>query len=213
MLELSEISVRHREHLVLEDISLRLEPGSRWVITGPSGSGKSTLLKTILLFALPFRGQILWDGREVRPPDLAAYRARFLYIGQKPLPFSGTAAEYLNLPFSFAANADRKHDPDRQAELMQELGLSSRLLSSSFDNLSGGEQQRMSLIQGLQLDRAFCLFDEITSSLDPKNTQAVLDLLRKDTRITFLAVAHQREWMEAGFGILRVEGGRLRRDP
>jgi putative ABC transport system ATP-binding protein len=103
MLEFRDVTVRRGGRVILDRASLTVAPGEHLVLTGPSGSGKSTLLKAALLFEPVDEGEVLWDGRRVTADDLAAHRARFLYIGQKPLPFDGSAGEYLDLPFTFAA--------------------------------------------------------------------------------------------------------------
>ncbi len=91
------------------------------------------------------------DGK-ITPANLAAHRSRFLYIGQKPLPFDGTAGEYLNLPFTFAANRRLRADLTEQDRLMESLSLDPAL-KKAYSRLSGGEQQRLTIIQGLQLER------------------------------------------------------------
>lgn len=211
MLEFREVTVRRAGRVILDRISLTVAPGERLALTGPSGGGKSTLLKAALLFEPVDGGEVLWDGTAVGPDGLAAHRSRFLYIGQKPLPFDGTAAEYLDLPFTFAANRRLQADRAGQDRLMQAVGLDPALRKSPFTRLSGGEQQRLTIIQGLQLARAFCLLDEITSSLDPESMRAVIRLFAEDSARSVLAVTHNREWLDAGFTELRLESGTLRR--
>lgn len=209
MLELRDITLRHDGRTILDSVTLTLDQGQRVALTGPSGSGKSTLLKIALQFLLPDSGQVLWQGRPVTTADLAAYRRNFLYIGQKPLPFDGTVSEYLNLPFSFAANRDQQPDTTRQDELLRAFGLSPDKRLQAYSRLSGGEQQRMTIIQGLQLSRPFCLLDEITSSLDEETREQVITTFAGDRTRTILAVTHTKAWMEHGFTEVHLRNGHL----
>lgn len=211
MLKLREVTVRRGGRTILDAIDLSVAPGEHLVVTSPSGGGKSTLLKVALLFEPVDAGQVLWDDRPITPNDLTAHRARFLYIGQKPLPFDGTAGDYLDLPFTFAANRALRPDRALQDALMDAVKLAPALRGTSYARLSGGEQQRLTIIQGLQLERSFCLLDEITSSLDQDSMRAVIRLFATDTERTVLAVTHNREWLDFGFTELRLENGALGR--
>ena len=209
MLEFQDVTIRRASRTILDRVSLTVSPGEHLVLTGPSGSGKSTLLRAALLFEPVDQGRILWDGREIAPADLAAHRSRFLYIGQKPMPFEGSAQEYLNLPFTFAANHRLHADRAAQDRLMESLGLDPELKNTPYMRLSGGEQQRLTIIQGLQLERGFCLLDEVTSSLDQESMRAVIRHFSQDRERTVLAVAHNPEWLGFGFAELCLESGKI----
>lgn len=213
MLELRDVTVRRAGRVILDRVSLAVAPGEHLVLTGPSGGGKSTLLKAALLFEPADEGEVLWDGRPVTASDLAVHRSRFLYIGQKPLPFDGLAGEYLDLPFTFAANRSRRADRAAQDRLMASMGLDPVLRTSPYGRLSGGEQQRLTIIQGLQLERSFCLLDEVTSSLDRDSLEAVVRYFAGDRERTVLAVTHNRQWLDFGFAEISLEAGKLRRHP
>ena len=211
MLEFQDVTIRRASRTILDRVNLTISPGEHLILTGPSGSGKSTLLKAALLFEPVDQGRVLWDGREITPADLAAHRSRFLYIGQKPMPFEGTAKEYLNLPFTFAANQRLHADKGEQDRLMESLALDPALKSTPYMRLSGGEQQRLTIIQGLQLRRGFCLLDEVTSSLDQESMHAVIRHFSQDKDRTVLAVAHNTQWLDFGFAELCLESGKIRR--
>ena len=84
---------------------------------------------------------------------------------------------------------------------------------SPYTRLSGGEQQRLTIIQGLQLERSFCLLDEITSSLDQDSMRSVIRFFAQDKARTVLAVTHNREWLDFGFTELSLEAGKIWRRP
>jgi ABC-type lipoprotein export system ATPase subunit len=92
---------------------------------------------------------------------------------------------------------------------MEALGLDPALKKSPYTRLSGGEQQRLTIIQGLQLERGFCLLDEITSSLDQESMRAVIRHFAEDKGRTVLAVTHNREWLDFGFSEVSLESGKL----
>jgi putative ABC transport system ATP-binding protein len=211
MLEFKDVTIRRASRTILDKVSLTISPGEHLILTGPSGSGKSTLLRAALLFEPVDQGEVLWDGQKIFPADLAAHRSRFLYIGQKPMPFDGTGEEYLNLPFTFAANHHLRPDKAGQDRLMESLGLDPALKNTPYMRLSGGEQQRLTIIQGLQLERGFCLLDEVTSSLDQESMRAVIRHFSEDKDRTVLAVAHNTEWLDFGFAELYLEYGKIRR--
>lgn len=209
MLELCRVTVRRGGRCILDAVDFRLAPGEHVALTGPSGGGKSTLLKAVLLLEAVDDGRVVWKGQVVTPVELAAHRNRFLYIGQKPLPFDGSAQEYLDLPFTFASNRSLRADRRRQEELLAHVGMDASLLKHSYGRLSGGEQQRLTIVQGMQLERPFCLLDEVTSSLDPEARLAVIRLFARETDRGILAVTHNREWLEEGFTEVSLEKGKL----
>lgn len=209
MLEFRDVTLRRAGRVILDQVNLTVSPGEHLALTGPSGGGKSTLLKVALLFEPVDEGAVLWNKREVRVADLTTHRSRFLYIGQKPLPFEGTAEEYLDLPFTFAANRNLRADRAEQDRLMESLGLDPALKKSPYTRLSGGEQQRLTIIQGLQLERGFCLLDEVTSSLDQESMRAVIRHFSQDKDRTVLAVTHSPEWLDFGFTEVHLDSGTL----
>ena len=211
MLKFQDVTIRRASRTILDRVNLTISPGEHLALTGPSGSGKSTLLRVALLFEPVDEGEVLWNGQSINPSDLATHRSRFLYIGQKPLPFEGTAKEYLDLPFTFAANRLLRADNAKQDRLMESLGLDPILKKSPYTRLSGGEQQRLTIIQGLQLERGVCLLDEVTSSLDQDSMRAVIRHFSKDKDRTVLAVTHNREWLDFGFTEIQLESGKLQR--
>jgi putative ABC transport system ATP-binding protein len=94
---------------------------------------------------------------------------------------------------------------------MEAMGLDPALRENPYSRLSGGEQQRLTIIQGLQLERSFCLLDEVTSSLDQQSLEAVVGFFARDTARTVLAVTHNRQWIDFGFAEVTLESGKLGR--
>jgi len=206
-LELRGITVQRDGKTILHDINFKVHKGDKILIQGPSGGGKSTLVKAILGFAKGSTGDILMDGRTVDAATIRDFRNRFAYIGQKPLVFEGTVGEYLEIPFTFKHNSQKKPRNEQCVSVLASLGFEPEVLTSAYHTLSGGEQQRITIAQALLLDRDVYLLDEVTSSLDESNIFRVIDLFTASSEQTVIAVSHNKEWQRHATGIITIEQG------
>jgi len=192
-LEARDVQVRFGEQAVLRAFSLLLRAGEKAVLTGPSGCGKSTVFRCFLGFATPEAGSIRIDDTELTAGTVWRLRQRVAYVAQEPDLGVGTAAEAIERPFHFRANAHLRRNPDRVPELFERFHLDRDLLHKDVGALSGGEKQRVALISAILLDRPIFLLDEVTSALDRASKQAVVDYLRSRQDATMLMVAHDPE--------------------
>lgn len=214
-IELKEVSFRYgSRRLVLEDLSLTIEPGSKVAFVGPSGCGKSTLVKLLLKFYRPEKGELFVDGHNVLDLDTLNLRAKIGYVPQEVFLFSGTVRENIALhrpDASFeevveAAKRAQAHDfiellPDRYESELAERGSS----------LSGGERQRLALARAILGNPDVLLFDEATSSLDTIAEKAVHETIRELTEggMTTILVAHRLSTVIACDKIFVLDRGRL----
>ena len=190
---------------VIDVPSFAVADGEQVALVGGSGSGKTTLLHLIAGILTPDGGRIVYDNLNGQPAPAAAstdiarlgeserdvFRGRYVgYIFQTHHLLPGfTALENVLLGMSFTG---RGHDPGWAKHLLSEVGLSDRL-NFKPEKLSVGQQQRVAVARALANRPRLVLADEPTGALDPKNAQAVLDLIRKlcaEVSASLLLVSH-----------------------
>jgi putative ABC transport system ATP-binding protein len=182
---------------VLDIPHWRVERGEQIALFGPSGSGKTTFLHLLAGLITPLSGRLNVCGFSLEGMAEARrdrFRAQHIgYIYQNFNLLQGfTALENVLLGMTFAP---RKGDPNRAESLLGEVGLSHRLHSYP-SKLSLGEQQRVAVARALANRPQLLLADEPTGSLDPKNRDGVLELLKDICRThgcTLVLVSHERD--------------------
>ena len=199
----------------LKDVSMAITKGIATVIAGPSGSGKTTLLSMIGLLARPSEGRIYIQDREVSGiSDIFRSRIRqqeigFVFQNQYLLP-QLTAVQNVALPFLATDTAIR--DAEKKAkEQLSEFGLEDRL-DFRVAEMSGGEQQRVSIARGLMNNPSVLIADEPSSSMEQDLVEYLLDLLRTmcdDQGLTVIVASHDPRVLEWGDEVYRLSRGVL----
>ncbi|MEO1374742.1 MAG: cell division ATP-binding protein FtsE [Cyanobacteria bacterium J06635_10] len=165
----------------LVDASLSIKKGEFLFITGPSGSGKSTLLKLLYGEELATQGEVIVDDRnvaELRGDSLSLLRRRIGIVFQdyKLIP-QRTITENISVVLQ-AQGYTRKEIQRRLEPTLKLVGLLSK--ANNFpDQLSGGEQQRVSMARAIVATPPLLLADEPTGNLDPDNSWQIMQILRK----------------------------------
>ncbi len=195
----------------LDSVNLTLEEGKFIVILGPSGAGKSTLLNLLGGLDSPTDGQIFVEGRDIAGltgDALAEYRASsvgFVFQFYNLIP-TLTVKENVALVKEIARDA---LDPER---MLAEVGLSDHL--NQFPaQLSGGEQQRVSIARALCKNPKILLCDEPTGALDSETGVLVLKLLlsmAKNYGKTIVIVTHNQNIAKMADTVVRVKNGKIR---
>ncbi len=183
---------------VLRDSTLEVNEGDLVCITGQSGCGKSTLLHILGLLDAPDSGRVVFGDREISSsfPEAPSIRNKELgFVFQfHYLVEDLTAKENVALPMIISGISSAKAQREAST-LLGSLGLGSRL--HSYPNqLSGGEQQRVSLARALINRPRIVLADEPTGNLDPEHSAEVWQMmqkLNKDRNQTFVIVTHDIE--------------------
>ena len=209
MLTVSNLKVVKSGKTVLDGLAFSAYPGDRIILSGESGCGKSTLIRSLIFFECFSSGEIRYQNEIISSQNIHEYRRHCVYVGQKPPMYDGTVRAYINLPYSFKNNCCDQPSGDRIREALSRFDLSRSILSQPYSTLSGGEQQRVTLIQGLLLDRPILLLDEVTSSLDPGNVNRVVDTILEDKKRIVIAVTHQERWQQSGIRSCEIREGRL----
>ena len=199
MIEVKEIEKSYGSLQVLKKVSLSIENSKVVTIVGPSGAGKSTLLHIIGTLDKPDRGEVVIDGvnlNSLSDDKLAEFRNRhigFVYQFHHLLP-EFTALENVAMP-ALIAGKSRKESFKRAQELLDFLKLADRV-GHKPAQLSGGEQQRVSVARALMNNPELILADEPSGNLDTENARKLHDLffvLRDTFKQTFLIVTHNEE--------------------
>lgn len=200
----------------LDDVSFSVEKGEFLAIVGPSGSGKSTLLHILGGVDRPSEGSVAIDGTDIyslNESKLAIFRRRqvgLVYQFFNLIPVLNVE-ENLTLPLLLD---QRQVDKDRLAGIVATLGLGNRLKNLP-NQLSGGEQQRVSIGRALINNPALVLADEPTGNLDSKNSAEIIELLKYSNQKfnqTLLVITHDEGIARQANRIISLADGRIERD-
>jgi NHLM bacteriocin system ABC transporter ATP-binding protein len=209
---LSHISFRYAAgmRLVLDDVSLAIEPGAFVAFVGPSGSGKSTLLRLLLGFETAESGDILFDGQSIGTLDTGSLRRQIGVVLQHSRITTGSIFDNITsgLPYSLddAWAAARLAGIAGDIEAMP-MGMHTLLMEGSA-TLSGGQRQRLMIARALIGRPRILLFDEATSALDNRSQALVMQSL-ENLSTTRIIVAHRLSTVERADPIFVLEHGRL----
>ncbi len=201
---------------VLRDVSLSIEEGSRCAIVGPSGSGKTTLLGLCAGLDRPTSGSVIFNGIDLNTlneDELA--QMRNLYVGFVFQTFqlipTLTALENVVVPIELRGESGVK---GQAIELLNQVGLGDRL-DHYPAQLSGGEQQRVSLARAFINQPKILFADEPTGNLDGETSGRVSDLLfelNEAAGTTLVLVTHNGELAQRAQRIIRLHAGSVRSD-
>ena len=221
LIEMNSICKSYRnigfETKVLKDVTLHIKEGDYVSIIGPSGSGKSTLMAIMGCLSQPTSGEYILDDEEVgKLNDRKLSRVRnekigFVFQAFHLLP-GVTAMENVSLPLVYAQNPPR-NIKERARELLIKVGLKHRLHHTP-GQLSGGEQQRVTLARSLINDPQIILADEPTGNLDSKNgveTMKTFDNLIKEGK-TIILITHDQEVAQHADRIISIRDGQVASD-
>ncbi len=181
---------------VLANVSLTVGGGDFFVVIGPNGSGKTTLMKLICGLLKTSPGRIRVFGRDIRDYSHRSLARRIAYVPQnQEVSFPFTVAEAVLLgrsPHQNVLGLPRAADLAAAGRAMATTGVA-HLAERKLDQLSGGEQQRVSIARALCQEPDILLLDEPTASLDLSHQvrlMDLMDLLRRETALTVVMVSH-----------------------
>ena len=220
VLEVKELTKKYGEGesevIALDHVSFSVERGEFVAIIGASGSGKSTLMNMIGGIDYPTSGSIIIDGNEIQAmseDELAIFRRRNLgivYQFYNLIP-TLTAEENIALPWKLDG---RKENKERLSEIVNMLGLEKRAKHLPRQ-MSGCQQQRVSIGRALINEPAFILADEPTGNLDSKTSREILDILKftnQKYKQTILLVTHDEKIALQANRIITIGDGKIIKD-
>jgi cell division transport system ATP-binding protein len=203
--------------VALNEVSFRIDKGEFVFVVGASGSGKSTMIRLLLKELEPSSGRILVGGRDLTrlkrsKVPLLRRNVGCVFQDFKLLP-NRTAAE--NVAYALKVQGESRASIRRKVpEVLSLVGLSDKVASLP-DELSGGEQQRVSIARAVVNHPPLLICDEPTGNLDPDTSVGIMQLLYRINRAgtTILMVTHDREMVDKmRKRVIALEDGRLARD-
>lgn len=184
---------------ILQGVDLHVKKAEIISIVGSSGSGKSTLLHILGGLDQPSSGDVFWEGESIyqynkdQLADLRNKSVGFVFQFHHLLP-EFTAIENVMMP-ALIKDTPFSDAEIRAKELLENFGMSDRL-NHRPSQLSGGEQQRVSMARALTNHPSIILADEPTGNLDEKNTESILSLLfelREMENVSIVLITHEKE--------------------
>jgi NHLM bacteriocin system ABC transporter ATP-binding protein len=211
-IEISHVSFRYQADgpLILDDVSLQIQPGRFVAFVGSSGAGKSTILRLLLGFEAPQAGSLYFDRQDVAGLDLHSVRRQFGVVLQNGRLMSGNILTNILgsslLKLENAWEAARLSGLDEDIRQMP-MGMHT-LVTEGGGTLSGGQRQRLMIARALVSKPRILLFDEATSALDNR-TQAIVSRSLEELKATRIVVAHRLSTIRKADLICVLEGGRI----
>ena len=183
VIEFRNVSFRYpgTKELVLDHVSLKIEPSEKIAVVGKNGSGKTTLVKLLCRLYEPEEGEILWNGKNIREYDLREWQKIFFFFFQ----------DYSLLSLTLGQNvaASEQYETERAKEVLQLAGFGERLnkLKKGLETVvypeyeqdgvsfSGGEEQKIAIARAIYKGGQICILDEPTAALDPVSESRVYE--------------------------------------
>ena len=194
---------------VLKGIDLNINDGDFIVILGPSGSGKSTLLNIVSGLEKPDKGSVFYDDKEItnlNDKELTEFRRNNIgFIFQQYY-----LLQNLNVDKNVRMGADLISNADYK-EIIKAVGLENKLNKYPYE-LSGGEQQRVSIARALSKKSNVLFLDEPTGALDEKTGRSILDYiskLQKKEKFTIVMITHNENIAEMANTIIKINSGKI----
>lgn len=215
IISLKDVSIFHRDILILSDVSLHIHKSEFVYLVGKTGTGKSSLMKT-LYADLPWReGEIEVAGyniAELKHKEIPFLRRKIGIVFQD---FQLLNDRTVNDNLLFVMRATGWKDEDAMRHRLNEVLDKVGLITKGFKmphQLSGGEQQRVSIARALINDPELILADEPTGNLDPETSDGIMQLLfdiSKTGRAVFMATHNYALLRKYPSRIIKCEGGKV----
>jgi ABC-type iron transport system FetAB ATPase subunit len=164
---------------LFRDVSFSLKDKEILTITGPSGVGKTTLLKCIAQLAIYEEGTVYLDEKTPEEYEVPVWRTHVMYVPQRTPIMPGTPMEWYKKMINFKAQKTRYCNRVDPVDISQKWDMNEELWDKEWNQLSGGEIQRISLAIALSCNPDVLLLDEPTSALDPTTCLLVEESLKE----------------------------------
>ena len=207
-IELRDVTFAYdKNKIVLDNFDLEIKAGEKVAITGETGSGKSTLANMIMGLYPITKGEIFYNGVELKEIGYEKIRENIGFVLQSPLMFNATLR--YNLSLGKAYSDEEMYTALKVAQLYEfvealENGLDT-IVGKNGTKLSGGQRQRLSIARVLLDKPKVIIFDESTSSLDMETEDKLLEALDEYIRDkTVITIAHRQSTIEKSDRVVRL---------
>jgi ATP-binding cassette subfamily B protein len=201
------------EGFELSGVDVRIPKGSHTALVGASGSGKSTVLNLLLRFYDPTKGQVLFDGRDIRTGTQDSLRNQMGMVFQDSFLFNATILDNIRMGRPEASEA-QVEAAARAAEIHDFIAALPQgyhsVVGERGSQLSGGQRQRLAIARALVRDPAILILDEATSALDYATEAAVnATLLKVAKNRTVITVTHRLGTAAMAHHLVVLDKGRV----
>ena len=195
LIKLDQVNISVGNKEILHNVNLEIHTGEKVMLFGKSGSGKSTLLKAILGLFVIDEGEISICDLAVNCGDAWKARREIAYVSQDTDIMQGKVSDYIREVFRLKYNRKLKPSERDIFDLMDLLELDQSLYSENFEDLSGGEKQRIAILISILLKRKIYLLDEVTAAQDQALKEKIIDFfVNLDAAV--LIVSHDQSWLK-----------------
>ncbi|MBQ9012357.1 MAG: ABC transporter ATP-binding protein [Bacilli bacterium] len=211
IVEFKNVYFKYKDIPTIKNISFKAYPNQMTVIAGVTGSGKTTIFNLLLKLYNPDKGSIYIDNLNINEYSKEVYRSNVSVVNQESFMFNMSIKENLSLV---------DNDVNNQIEACKRVGIHdfivslpngyNTILKENASNISGGQKRLLSLAKTLLSNSEILLFDEVTSSLDPKTTNHIIKVLKgllKDH--TVIVITHKKELMKAADKLIILNNGKI----
>ncbi|MBX5470442.1 MAG: cell division ATP-binding protein FtsE [Thermoleophilaceae bacterium] len=201
----------------LDHVSLRIGRGEFVFLVGPTGCGKSTCIRLLMRELLPSSGEVFIAGRDIGriPSKRVPHLRRNIGVVFQDYKLLPNRTVYANVAYSLEVIGESRQSIRRKVpDILRLVGLSTKLHAYP-DELSGGEQQRVSIARAFVNHPPLLLADEPTGNLDPETSIGIMQLIYRINRTgtTVIVATHDKEMVDKmRRRVIELDGGRIVRD-
>jgi NHLM bacteriocin system ABC transporter ATP-binding protein len=215
-IEVSNLSFRYADNLplVLDGISLKIDPGEYVAIVGTTGCGKSTLMRLMLGFEQPMSGSVFYDGKDLATVDARSVRRNVGVVMQNGDLFAGDMFSNITImnPRASVEDAWEAAELAGIADDIRKMPMGMQtLISEGGGGVSGGQRQRILIARAVCGKPRVLMLDEATSALDNVTQRHVSDALA-GLNCTRIVIAHRLSTIRETDRIIMLDGGHIVED-
>ncbi|MFZ7121191.1 MAG: ABC transporter ATP-binding protein [Eubacteriaceae bacterium] len=194
MIEYKNIYVEFNNNIIFNNFNLFINKNEKILLNAPSGKGKSTLIKMLLGLHPNYTGDIYFEGNMVDSKNINIVRTKISYVSQDVDLPKGNVEELIQNIYKYKKNRHLNYNESRVVDILKEFEMDETILDKNIIELSGGERQRLGFIIAILLERQIWIMDEVTSGLDKKLKNYIMNYIIKQNK-TVIIISHDDCWL------------------